>query len=131
MGTTVYVIDPDPEERKWIESALAHSVEAVVCLEGVDLLLADPPAGGAACLITSVEPGEQGALEIVLSLRRQGVNLPVIAIGPHTAFRTAVDIARMEATDFLERPVSDRELRAAVRRACKGSARSDSKTGSS
>lgn len=131
MGTTVYVIDPDPVERKWIESVLARSVEEVVCLESVDSLLADPPAAGVACLITSVEPGEQGALEILLSLRRKGVNMPVIAIGPHTAFRTAVDIARMEATDFLERPISDRELRAAVRRACRGSACSEGKADSS
>jgi FixJ family two-component response regulator len=127
MGITVYVIDPDPVERKWIESVLARSVEAVVCLESVDSLLADPPAG-AACLITSAEPGEQGALEILLSLRRRGMNMPVIALGPHTAFRTAVDIARVNATDFLERPISDRELRAAVRRACKDSARSHGKT---
>ena len=120
MGTTVYVIDPDPVERKWIESALSRSVDAVVCLDSVDLLLVDPPAGSSACLITSVEPGELGGLEGLLALRRRGVKLPVIAVGPHTAFRMAVDIARMEATDFLERPISDRDLRAAVRRACKG-----------
>jgi DNA-binding NtrC family response regulator len=46
--------------------------------------------------------------------------LPVIVLGSHHAFRTAVDIARLEATDFLERPVSVRQLRAAVRRACPG-----------
>jgi len=46
------------------------------------------------------------------------VSLPVIALGPHTAFREAVDIARLEGTDFLERPVTARQLRAAVRRAC-------------
>ena len=127
MGITVYVIDPDPVERNWIESVLARSVEAVVCLDGVDSLPADPSTDGPSCLVTSVEAGKQGALEIVLSLRRRGVKLPVIAIGPHTAFRTAVDIARMEATDFLERPINERELRAAVRRACKGSGRSDGK----
>jgi FixJ family two-component response regulator len=44
--------------------------------------------------------------------------LPAIVLGPHSAFRTAVDIARLDATDFLERPVSESELRRAVRRAC-------------
>jgi DNA-binding NtrC family response regulator len=44
----------------------------------------------------------------------------VIVLGSHRAFRTAVNIARLEATDFLERPVSARQLRAAVRRACSG-----------
>lgn len=125
MGTTVYVIDPDPEESKWIESVLAHTVDAVLLLENVDSLLVETPSGAPACLIASVEPPEQGALGILISLRREGVKLPLIAIGSHTAFRAAVDIARMEATDFLERPISDRELRTAVRRACKGSARGD------
>lgn len=127
MGTTVYVIDRDPVEVRWIESVLARSVEEIVCLDSVEMLLANPPAGGNACLITSVEPGELGALEILLSLRRKGVKLPVIALGAYTEFRTAINIARMDATDFLERPISDRELRAAVRRACKGAADSGGK----
>ena len=41
----------------------------------------------------------------------------MIVLGPHSAFRTAVDIARLTRTDFLERPVSVRQLRAALRRA--------------
>ncbi len=40
MPITVYVIDPDPDERTWIESALAPSVDAVVVLDDGAALLA-------------------------------------------------------------------------------------------
>jgi FixJ family two-component response regulator len=118
MATTVYVVDPDPEERKWIESALASGATSVVFLDDGARLLAQLPLCGSACLIAFAEPDEAAALELVRELRRRGESLPVIVLGPHSAFRTAVDIARLEATDFLERPVSARELRGAVGRAC-------------
>ena len=38
-------------------------------------------------------------------------------IGTHGAFRTAVAVARLAGTDFLQRPISAQRLRAALRRA--------------
>jgi two-component system, LuxR family, response regulator FixJ len=120
MPTTVYVVDPNPDERKWIESALASHVEGVVFFADAAALLAHEPLGEEACLIASTEPDAAAALELVRELRRRGASLPVIVLGPHTAFRTAVDLARLEGTDFLERPATPRQLRAALRRACPG-----------
>jgi len=120
VPTTVYVIDPDPAERAWIESALGKSVDAVVVLDDGAALLARLPACAGACLVASAEPDEAATLRLVRELRGRGATLPVIVLGPHRAFRTAVDIARLKATDFLERPVSARQLRATVRRACSG-----------
>jgi two-component system response regulator FixJ len=120
MPTTVYVVDPDAAERVRIESALGRSVDAVVFVESGDALLGNVPGTEGACLIASTEHDESATLELVRELRSRGVLLPVIVLGSHRAFRTAVNIARLEATDFLERPVSARQLRAAVRRACSG-----------
>ena len=121
MPTTIYVIDPDPDERTWIESTLGPIVDAVVFLDdGAALLARIGISGGKdACLVASAEPDNTATLELVRELRDRGATLPVIVLGPHSAFRTAVDIARLEATDFLERPVSARQLRAAVSKACK------------
>lgn len=116
MSTTVYVVGFKADERAWIESALGRITDAVVFVDDGDVLLAKPPCGSGHCLIASADVDEAATLSLVRELRRRGVALPVIVLGPHTAFRTAVDIARLEATDFLERPVSVRELRAAVRR---------------
>jgi FixJ family two-component response regulator len=118
MPTTVYVIESDPNERSWIRSALASNVDAVVFLDDSAALLASPPPGSErACLIASAEPDQAATLKLVRELRCRGATLPVIVLGPHTAFRMAVEIARLAATDFLERPVTIRQLRAAVRKA--------------
>jgi len=120
MPTTVYVVDPDPADRAWIQSALGRSVNAVVFVDDGQALLANLPCDEGACLIAFAEPDETATLGLVRELRGRGAMLPVIVLGSHRAFRTAVDIARLEATDFLERPVGARQLRAAIRRACAG-----------
>ncbi len=117
MRATIYVVDPDPAERRWVETVLAPGADAVVFFADAAALLAHRPIRTDAVLVAATEPAGAGALELVRELRRRGVPLPVIALGPHTAFRTAVDIARLERTDFLERPITPRELRAAVRKA--------------
>lgn len=120
MAITIYVIDPDPDQRTWIEAALAPIAGAVAFVDDGAELLARPLTGEDACLVASAEADGALALKLVRELRARGAMLPVIVLGPHSAFRTAVDIARLPATDFLERPVSVRQLRAAVRRACPG-----------
>ena len=125
MPTTVYVLARDTAERQWLSHALAPVADAVVMLDqGVEALLADPPRTGA-CLVASVDPADAAAtLAHVQRLRNAGLLLPVIALGPHSAFRTAVDIARHAATDFLERPVSAHQLRTALQAALAGARRS-------
>jgi two-component system response regulator FixJ len=117
MSTTVLIVNPDPDERKWIASVLASAGLSVVFVDNGDALLARLSIIEGACLIACTEPCEATALELVRNLRSRGVTLPVIVIGPHSAFRTAVDIARLASTDFLERPVSAQELLGAVGRA--------------
>jgi FixJ family two-component response regulator len=120
MAITVYVIEPDPGERTWLESALAPVADAVVFIDDGAALLARQSVREDGCLVASAEADAALTLELVRELRARGAMLPVIVLGSHSAFRTAVDIARLPATDFLERPVSVRQLRAAVRRACPG-----------
>jgi FixJ family two-component response regulator len=122
MPTTVYVVVADPAERTWIEAALASTVDAVEFMDDGSLLLARLPPCEDACLVASAEPDERATLRLVRDLRARGFDLPVVVLGSHAAFRTAVHIARLAATDFLERPVSARQLRAAVRAALKAGA---------
>ena len=115
MFNTVYVLERDPDECRWIESALAGQVRKLIFLESDATLLDWLAAQGGDCLLCGAEPDASVALELVRSLRRHGQVLPVVVIGPHSAFRTAVDVARLAGTDFLERPVSAQRLRAALR----------------
>jgi len=118
MPITVYVVDPHQEERAWIEAALKPVVRAIVFLEVACPLRVSLMPNPGSCLLASADADEAATLQLVREIRSAGMGIPVIVLGPHTAFRTAVDIARLDATDFLERPVSARQLRAAVRRAC-------------
>jgi DNA-binding NtrC family response regulator len=116
MFNTVYVLERDPAECRWIESALAGRVRTIVFLTDGATLPDWLAAQGGDCLLCSVEPDAKAALELVRGLRRRGEMLPVVMLGPHSAFRTAVDVARLAGTDFLERPVSAQRLRAALHR---------------
>ena len=118
MRPTAYLVDPDPEEREWIEATLSPNVKAVRGLDDAEALLAVLGVREGACLIVSVEPDEAATLEVVRELRLSGSRIPVIAVGSGTALRTATEIARLEFTDFLERPLSGHKLRAAVECAC-------------
>ena len=117
MALTAYVVEPDPEERKRIEAILSPRVDAVR-LDDAEALLAVLVGYEGACLIVSVEPDEGAALKLVRKLRLTGSEIPVIAVGSGTAFRTATEIARLEFTDFLERPLAAHKLLAAVEYAC-------------
>ena len=114
MFNTVYVLERDPAECRWIESVLKGQVRTLIFLEDGATLLDWLAAQGGDCLLCGVEPDASVVLELVRSLRRYGQALPVVVLGPHSAFRAAVDVARLSGTDFLQRPVSAQRLRAAL-----------------
>ncbi|RZL93296.1 MAG: response regulator [Variovorax sp.] len=119
MPTIAYVVVADPHDRAWITSALAHDlVDSVAYANDDAVQLAGLSGGPGRCLILTADRDDTTTLRLVRELRRLGNDIPVIVLGPYSAFRTAVEIARLEATDFLERPVSVQQLRSAVRRAC-------------
>ena len=112
----VYVLEPDPAERGRLVQALAGVGDAQVLLDQREALFERLPARPGDCLVCSAEIGGVSAAELVRELRRRGEKLPVVVTGPITAFRTAVDVARLDAADFLEQPVSARRLRGALQR---------------
>ena len=119
MPATVLVINPDDADRRWIVSSLASTAYVPEFFADEAALFARLPAEAPACLVAFAEPDADAALVLVRELRRRAPTLPVIVLGPHSAFRMAVNVARLPATDFLERPVSSRQLRMAVAKALK------------
>lgn len=113
---TVYVLEPDLAERSRLARALAGVGDKQVLLDRREALFDRLPASAGDCLVCSAEIGGISAAELVRALRRRGEKLPVVVTGPSTAFRTAVDVARLDAADFLEQPVSAQRLRGALQR---------------
>jgi DNA-binding NtrC family response regulator len=116
MFETVYVLEDDAVERRWIESALTDQARALVFLDDGATLSRRLAEHGGDCLVCGAEPDAAAVLELVRGLRRQGHGLPVVVVGPHSAFRMAVELARLADTDFLQRPVSAQRLRGALQR---------------
>ena len=119
MPATVLVINPDDDDRRWIAAALASTAHVAEFFADEAALFARLPAEEPACLVAFAEPDADAALLLVRELRRRAPTLPVIVVGTHSAFRMTVNVARLPATDFLERPVSSRQLRVAVAKALK------------
>ena len=119
MPTSAYVVVADTHDRAWLASALTHDlVDSVTYANDDAAQIAALPGGPGRCLILTADKDETATLHLIREIRRLGNDIPVVVLGPHSAFRIAVEIARLEATDFLERPVSVRQLRSAIRRAC-------------
>ena len=113
----VFVINADNDDRGWIASALASPAFGVEFIDDGAELFARLQGEQPACIVMFAEPDADVTLQLVRELRQRAPTPPVIVLGPHSAFRTAVNIARLPATDFLERPVSSRQLRMAVNKA--------------
>jgi DNA-binding NtrC family response regulator len=120
MATSCYIVDSEPEQTKWIESALARTVDLIVSFDLKAALSQAENCGPGSCMIAFADGNAAATAAFVRGLRDRGILVPVVVLGPHSAFREAVEIARMASTDFLERPVSTHRLRAAVRRALTG-----------
>ncbi len=117
MGEIVYVIESVPEERIRFAQALAgESIELQTFANAEQLIEALAPQA-CGCVLVSVDLTGMGALGLLAELRRRQLALAVVVIGREDDLRVAVDMIRAGATDFVEHPPSNVQLRAAVRRA--------------
>jgi two-component system, LuxR family, response regulator FixJ len=68
------------------------------------------------CIVADVRmPGMDG-IELVRELSRRGIALPVVLISGHGDVRMAVAAIKAGAEDFIEKPVDDTHLLAAINR---------------
>jgi two-component system response regulator FixJ len=113
--STVYVVDDDAGVRDSLALLLAlHGYQtrafgsAEAFLEGFD-----PGASG--CAIVDLRmPGMDGA-GLQSELQRRGVSLPVIIVTAHGDVAAARGTLRAGAVDFIEKPIDDEQLLAAIR----------------
>lgn len=118
----VHVIDDDDAVRESLAFLLETSgltvrgyASAVAFLNG----LADHPPG---CVLTDVRMPEMDGLTLLRRLREHGEKWPVVVMTGHADVPLAVQALKAGALDFLEKPLDDTALLAAVRRALATSA---------
>jgi two-component system response regulator FixJ len=115
-GPTVFVID----DQKAVRDALAEmlsvfgfTVETFASADGFLAALSGPRTG---CVVADVRmPGTDG-IEFVRELARRRIRLPVVLISGHADVPMAVAGIKAGAEDFIEKPVDDARLVAAINR---------------
>ncbi len=113
----IFLIDDHASVRGALAEMLSVLGYSVKTFESADLFLAklDKPEPG--CIVADVRmPGTDG-MGLVRELERRNIAMPVVLISGHADVPMAVAAIKSGAQDFIEKPVDDRQLVAAINRA--------------
>ena len=110
------MIDDQDAVRQALGEMLRVFGYSVRTFESADAFLAALEGGETGCIVADVRmPGMDG-IELVRELARRGNALPVVLISGHADVPMAVAAIKAGAEDFIEKPVDDVPLLAAINR---------------
>ena len=113
---TVFVVDDDRAVRETMRDLLQENGYRVeVFADGPAFLATYRPGRGGCLLVDALMPGMSG-VEVIERLKAEGRQLPAIMITGSGAVAVAVQAMKAGAVDFIEKPVSNDELLASVKR---------------
>jgi two-component system, LuxR family, response regulator FixJ len=114
--TVVFVIDDQDSVRHALGEMLRVFGFTVETFESADKFLQTAALERAGCVVADVRmPGTDG-IELVRELARRDIALPVVLISGHADVPMAVAGIKAGAEDFIEKPIDDRQLVAAINR---------------
>jgi len=114
--TAVFVIDDQNSVRHALGEMLRVFGFTVEVFESADRFLQTVVPGRTGCVVADVRmPGMDG-IELVRELARRKIALPVVLISGHADVPMAVAGIKAGAEDFIEKPVDDTQLVAAINR---------------
>jgi FixJ family two-component response regulator len=116
----IYVVEDDIEVRRALLLILSRAGYRVTCfadgLSLIDALRSKPPA----CILLDIYlPGVSG-IEILEGLRGKGYHTPVIVVSGNKCIGTAVEVLKLGAVDYIEKPFGGEDLLARVEHAIRG-----------
>ena len=115
-GPTVFVIDDQKAVRDALREMLCVFGFSVETYESADNFLAAMPNPQVGCIVADVRmPGTDG-IAMVRELARRKIGLPVVLISGHADVPMAVAGIKAGAEDFIEKPIDDAQLVAAINR---------------
>jgi len=116
-GRLIALIDDQPEVLQALGDLLAAFGYEIARFPDAQDYLAAPAGVPAACIVCDVRmPGLDG-IEFMRRLAEQREPAPIILISGHADVPMAVDAIKAGAFDFIEKPIDDRKLVAAINRA--------------
>ena len=115
-AATVYIIDDQQAVRDALAEMLRLFGYSVESFPSADDFLQKISAAPTGCIVADVRmPGIDG-IELVRELTRRRVALPVVLISGHADVPMAVAAIKAGAEDFIEKPIDDAHLLAAINR---------------
>jgi two-component system response regulator FixJ len=113
---TVFVIDDQESVRHALAEMLRVFGFEVETYDSADAFLATAARQGPGCVVADVRmPGIDG-IELVRELTRRAIAMPVVLISGHADVPMAVAGIKAGAEDFIEKPIDDAQLVAAINR---------------
>lgn len=114
---TIFLIDDHASVRDALNEMLSVLGYSVKAYESADAFLAALRSRAPGCIVADVRmPGTDG-IGLVRELARRGIAMPVVLISGHADVPMAVAAIKAGARDFIEKPVDDVQLVAAINRA--------------
>jgi two-component system response regulator FixJ len=115
-GPAVFVVDDQRAVREALHELLSVLGFQVETYESADSFLATLDRERPGCVVADVRmPGTDG-IELVRELARRNMHIPVVLISGHADVPMAVAAIKAGAEDFIEKPVDDVQLVAAINR---------------
>lgn len=115
--TTIFVVDDDPSVRRGLARLIRSAGWNAAAFATAGEFLEQLPFSGTGCVILDVRmPGMSGP-ELHEQITRRGIALPIIFLSGHADVPTSVQAMKRGAVDFLTKPVDDKILLEAIRRA--------------
>lgn len=113
---TIFIIDDQDSVRTALTEMLHVFGYAVEAFGSADDFLAAQLPTRLGCIVSDVRmPGMDG-IELVRETQRRSLMLPIILISGHADVPMAVDGIKAGAHDFIEKPIDDVKLVAAINR---------------
>lgn len=115
-GPTIYIVDDQESVRNALGEMLNVFGFQTESFESADRFLEKLDSSRPACIVADVRmPGTDG-IELVRQLGKRGFSLPVVLISGHADIPMAVAAIKAGAEEFIEKPVDDTQLVAAINR---------------
>ena len=113
----VFAVDDDPIVLRAIERMLRSQSIAVEGFTSPDAFLARPSYDGVACLLLDLKMPRMSGLDVQAAMIAKGISMPIIFLSAQSDVPSTVRAMRGGAVDFLEKPVDEDQLLAALERA--------------
>jgi two-component system response regulator FixJ len=110
----VHIVDDDAAVRRALVRLLKSMRFTAIAYETPHQVLDAAANLSSGCILLDVQMPRMGGLELLARLNELGIGLPVIVVTGHGDVPTAVRAMKAGAVDFIEKPIDEAQLFAAI-----------------